>query len=81
MALMGALAVSAIIAPVPDYRRCCALGLALFCGAQNVPCPGASHLMVRPLDITRTVEYQEATWFDGNMHGSACWSPEPFSSG
>jgi hypothetical protein len=75
MALMGALAVQQLLHRFPDYRRCCALGLALFCGAQMYHFRAHSHLMVRPLDITRTVEYQEATWFDGNMHGERVLVP------
>jgi hypothetical protein len=31
--------------------------------------------MIRPLDMARTIEYQEALWFDRNMHGERVLAP------
>jgi hypothetical protein len=73
--LTAALATQQLLRRWPDYRRCCAIGLVLFCGAQMYHYRRHSHSMVRRLDIARTVEYQEAAWFDGNMRGERVLTP------
>jgi hypothetical protein len=75
MTLTAVLAIQQLLHRFPDYRRCCALGLVIFCGAQMYHYRAHSHIMVSPLDITRTVEYQEAMWFDAHMHGERVLAP------
>jgi hypothetical protein len=75
IALTAALAMQQLLRRFPDYRRCCALGLALFCGAQMYHYRVHAHNMIRSLDMARTVEYQEATWYDANMQGERVLAP------
>jgi hypothetical protein len=75
MTLTATLAIRQLLRWRPDYRRCCALGLALFCGAQMYHYRAHAHSMIRRLDMARTLEYQEAMWFDRNMQGERVLAP------
>lgn len=75
MTLTAALAVAQILRWRPDFRRCSTVLLVLFCGAQMYHYRQHSHSMIHPLDVARTVEYQEALWFDRNMHGERVLTP------
>ncbi len=60
---------------LPGLNRPLALLLVVFCCIQLYHYRRASHRMIHPLDIAKTLEYQEATWFDRNMHGERMLAP------
>jgi hypothetical protein len=48
---------------------------AIFCCVQLYHYQRHAHAMIHKLDITQTLEYQEAAWFDANMHGERALTP------
>lgn len=59
----------------PKVRWPLATAFALFCCLQMTHYRRHSHLMIRRLDITHTLEYSEARWFDMNMRGERVLAP------
>ena len=51
----------------------------LFCAAQAWQYRHYARTIIQPLDIRRSVEYQEARWFDANMHGGRVDAPGSIS--
>src|SRR5205085_9703596 len=47
----------------------------LFCAAQVRGYDGYASGMTHPIDITSTIEYKMAKWFDANMQGHRVFAP------
>jgi hypothetical protein len=78
MALIGLVAYAAVLAyqRLPRWSQVCALCLlALFCLAQARRDHRYAAGYVRPIDITTTIEYKMAKWFDANMQGHRVFAP------
>jgi hypothetical protein len=69
LALMAGFLGHALITRWPKLQFSLAVLLAIFCCLQFVNYRRYAHGIIRGLDITKTVEYQEAQWFDQNMQG------------
>lgn len=59
----------------PRSRQIVAVAFTLFCVVQMVHYRRHAHSMIHKLDIAKTLEYQEAAWFDANMHGERVLAP------
>ncbi len=59
----------------PESRRYVAVVFILFCCVQMFHYRKHSHAMIHKLDIAHTLEYEEAAWFDANMHGERVLAP------
>ena len=59
----------------PAYGFLAASAFALFCFIQMFHYRQHAHAMIHRLDVTKTLEYEEARWFDANMHGERVLAP------
>lgn len=78
MALAGLVAYCAVFAlrRLPRWAQIGAVCLfALFCVAQLGRYHRYATSLVRPIDITTTIEYKMAKWFDANMQGNRVFAP------
>jgi hypothetical protein len=78
MAIAGLVAYGALFAwrRLPRWFRVATLCLfALFCVAQVGRYQRYAAALTRPIDITTTIEYRMAKWFDANMHGTRVFAP------
>lgn len=61
---------------LPDrWRLVLVCGLTVFLAAQAVKFRRYAESQVRAIDITRTIEYRMAKWFDGHMGGARVFAP------
>lgn len=78
MALLGALVYAVVLAwrRWPRWIRVASVvAFVLFCVVQVRNYRRYARIETQPIDITRTIEYRMAKWFDGNMHGQRIFAP------
>jgi hypothetical protein len=78
MAMAGALAclLVALFRTIPRRAQIVVVGVALlFAIAQTRQYRRYAREVTRPIDITTTIEYRMAKWFDGHMNGARVFAP------
>jgi hypothetical protein len=75
LTLMGAFLVSWFGGWCPRNRRLVAVVFTLFVCAQIYHYHRYARSIIQKLDIAKTLEYEEAQWFDANMHGERVLAP------
>ncbi len=72
----GAFAAAWVWSRLPRPAQAVALAaFVVFCGMQVVRYRKYARWMTQPIDITSTVEYRMARWFDANMDGARVFAP------
>ncbi len=69
LTLVGTFLVFRFCAWCPQNRRLVAVVFTLFCCAQGFHYHRYARSLIHKLDMSRTLEYEEAKWFDANMRG------------
>jgi hypothetical protein len=75
LTMASAFLISQLCSRRPEIRAYAAAVFALFCFVQLFHYRQHAGAMIHSLDITRTLEYEEATWFDANMRGERVLAP------
>jgi hypothetical protein len=75
MVLAAVLAVQLLLRRYPRFRVAFGVALVVFCAVQTYHFRQHARTMAGKLDVSATVEYEEARWMDAHLHGQRVAAP------